>query len=377
LKTACLLILTAGLTAAASSPDPAKLLDDPRSLASPGELALVPSETSAVHRAKPGEWQFNLHSYIAHYQGKFWAIWSAGRVDEDSGQQRIHYATSADGHHWSDAAVLADDPDGPDGPALWIARGIFTQNGHLYALAAYNEGPRREAQPRESWHNLDLVRFEWDGKAWRKVGSYVKNCMNNFPPDAVGKHLVMTCRDSHADMSSAISSGLDGSKWTVTKLPGEAPGDRMSEPSSYVDPKGIVHTIFRDGRSSKFLYHSISHDQGKTWTAPVRTNYPDATSKNLTGKLSNGWYYLINNPNPKSRDPLAISFSRDGWTFSHPAALRKGAPERRYAGRSKGSGSFQYPHAIEHGGSLWVIYSTNKEDIEVSEFKLSSFHVEK
>ena len=353
------------------------LLDNAASLASPSGLALAPSKTSAVHRAQAGEWQFNLHSYIAWHQGKFWAVWSAGRVDEDSGQQRIHYATSADGHQWSEAQVLVDDPDGPQGPALWIARGVFTQNGHLYALAAYNEGSRREAEPRESWHNLDLVRFEWDGKSWRKLGSYVKNCMNNFPPQAYGKHLVMTCRDSHADMYTAISAGMDGSNWTVTKLPGEAPGDRMSEPSSYADPQGIVHTIFRDGRSSKYLYHSTSKDQGKTWTAPVRTNYPDTTSKNLTGRLSNGAYYLINNPDQKKRDPLAISFSRDGWTFSQPVALRKGAPERRYAGRSKGNGSFQYPHAIEHNGSLWVIYSTNKEDIEISEFKVSSFHVAK
>src|SRR5689334_289883 len=100
------------------------LIEDPALLASPGNLPLVPSVTSAVHLAKAGEWQFNLHSYIAWYKGKFWAIWSAGRVDEDSGQQRIHYATSADGNHWSEAAVLADDPDGPQGPALWIARGI-------------------------------------------------------------------------------------------------------------------------------------------------------------------------------------------------------------------------------------------------------------
>jgi hypothetical protein len=40
-------------------------------------------------------------------------MWSAGRVDEDSGQQRIHYATSDDGYHWSRASVLVDDPDGP------------------------------------------------------------------------------------------------------------------------------------------------------------------------------------------------------------------------------------------------------------------------
>lgn len=89
--------------------------------------------------------------------------------------------------------------------------------------------------------------------------------------------------------------------------------------------------------------------------------------------MSNGWYYLINNPDRKRRDPLAIAFSRDGSTFSRPLALRHNAPRRPFADRSENTGSFQSPHAIEHAGALWVIYFTNKEDIEVSEFPIASF----
>jgi hypothetical protein len=368
-----LLLLLAVMAAAAQT----ALLDIPATMEAPAELRLAPTRTSEVYRAAAGQWQFNLHSYIAWYNGKFWAMWSAGKVDEDSGQQRIHYATSSDGHKWSAPAVLVDDPDGPSGPALWIARGIFAQDGRLYALAAYGEGPRQVGDRRESWHNLRLVRFEWDGRAWLNRGTYVDNCMNNFPPRPFGDRLVMTCRDSFAVMHTAVSKDAAGNGWTVTKLPGEPPADRMSEPSWYVDPEGIGHMIFRDARGSKYLYQSLSRDQGRSWSAPVRTAYPDATSKNLTGRLSNGWYYLINNPDPKRRDPLAISFSRDGWSFSRPMALRKGAPALRFPGKSKGSGSFQYPHAIEHGGSLWVIYSTNKEDIEISEYKIHDFHLPK
>jgi len=118
-------------------------------------------------------------------------------------------------------------------------------------------------------------------------------------------------------------------------------------------------------------HQSLSKNKGETWTVPVMTNYPDATSKNFTGRLSNGLYFLINNPNQKSRDPLAISFSEDGWTFSKPRALRKQPPARRFSGRAKPDMSVQYPHAIENQDSLWVIYATNKEDIEISEFRLS------
>ena len=362
---------------AQASHDPHHLLAEDAFLENPTGLTLVPSKTSTVYQAKPGQWQFNLHSYLAWHDGRFWAIWSAGKVDEDSGQQRIHYATSVDGHLWTEPQVLVDDPDGADGPALWIARGIYSQQKHLYALAAYSGGTGKDKDGHtKPWRDLKLVRFEWTGKEWRNLGTVVDDCMNNFAPDIIGDHLFMTCRNSFSRMSTAVSDDLNGSHWKITALPASIPPSQMSEPSSYIDPQQTVHTIFRDAGKSKYLYHSISTDQGRTWSSPVQTNYPDATSKNFTGRLSNGWYYLINNPNQKGRDPLGISFSRDGWTFYKPLALRKDAPPLRFAGKHKGTGSFQYAHALQHGKSLWVIYSVNKEDIQVSEFRMENFDLD-
>lgn len=375
--TLCLTLLLGACGSPKVERDPARLLADPALLAQPEKLALASARTSPVFIAKEGEWQFNLHSYLAYHDGKFWAMWSSGRVDEDSPNQLIRYATSSDGHQWSESQVQVDDPDGPDGPGSWIARGIYVHQGKLTALNAYREVTRETERGRESWPNLRLVRFEWDGQKWADRGTEVDNCMNNYPPRVLRGRLFMTCRDSYMDMFTALAASETGGPWTVTKLPGEEPHDRMSEPSWYVDPDDVAHLIFRDARRSKSLYRSLSRDGGQTWTAPVRTNYPDATSKNIGGRLSNGWYYLINNPNQEGRDPLAISFSRDGWTFERPIALRANAPEQRYPGRAKNKKSFQYPHAIEQGGSLWVLYSTNKEDIEISEFRIADFGLEK
>ena len=366
------LLFGLALTGFATEKRPEVLLADERELASPMELKLATSRTSTVFRAQEGEWQFNLHSYIAWHDGRFWAIWSSGRVDEDSPSQLIRYATSRDGHTWTKSGVLADDPDGPEQPGRWIARGVSVMDGKLVALLARFDGPGASGERKESWSNLRLVRFEWTGKEWQDTGVLVDNCMNNYPPRWLGGGYFMTCRDSFATMHVA-SSDAAGRRWDVRRLPGEPPNDRMSEPSWYVDPEGATHLIFRDGRGSGWLFRSISADQGKTWTAPVRTNYPDATSKNIAGRLSNGLYYLINNPRPKNRDPLAISFSKDGWTYGSPLALRKKAPEQRYKGRAKNPHSFQYPHTLERNGSLWVIYSTNKEDIEISEYPVAGF----
>jgi predicted neuraminidase len=350
--------------------DPSALLAGSKLLAAPKELPVAQGRTTTVYRARQGEYQFNLHSYLTRYEDRFWAIWSSGLKDEDSNGQLIRYATSADGRQWSESQVLAPDPDGMEGPGRYIARGIFTLNGRLTALAAHVEGTR-EAGGVPGWPKLRLMRFEWDGGRWREAGIFLDNCMNNYPPRLFGGQWFMTCRDNLRKMYFARSADMANGNWKVTPVPLEGSSDNLSEPSEYVGPDGVAHLIFRDQGRSGFLRHSVSRDNGATWSPAVLTNYPDATSKNFSGRLSNGWYYLINNPDPKSRDPLAISFSRDGWTFSDPKILRTKPPAQRYRGQSKGSASLQYPHAMEHAGSLWVIYSTNKEDIDIGEYPVN------
>jgi len=347
--------------------NPSALLADPNLLTAPRVLPVIDGRTSTIYRAKQGDYQFNLHSYITRFENKFWAIWSSGLVDEDRNGQIIRYATSQDGHKWSESGVVAADPDGEAGEGRWIARGIFVAGGKLTALLAYTETRRETSRGTDFWPKLRLMRYEWDGRAWKDAGLFQNDCMNNYPPERLGDAWLMTCRDSYRKMYYARSADMRNESWKVIPVPLTDPHDNLSEPSGYLGPDGVAHLLFRDQGRSGLLRHSVSRDLGTTWSPAVLTNYPDATSKNFTGRLSNGWYYLINNPDPQSRDPLAISFSRDGWTFSHPKIIRTRPPDRRYAGAAKGSGSAQYPHAMEHNGSLWVIYATNKEDIDITE----------
>ncbi len=352
--------------------DPARLLADSSLLARPMTLPEAKGTTAVIFRAEAGDWQFNLHSFIAHHAGKFWAIWSSGRVDEDSSSQYLRYATSTDGFTWSPSATLAPDPDGEHGSWRWMASGIYSEDGRLFALGSLNQGFGPDGL---IWANTRLVRFEWKGEAWKEDRVIGEDCAVYFPPLRVEGRDFFVWRDSRAYFHTAFSP-VGSDQWEVTRLPGPLPDYRMSETGSYVDPGGVVHLIIRDQGYTRRLYHSVSYDAGGTWTVPVKTNYPDAASKNMPGRLSNGLYYLINNPTEagaNARDPLAITFSRDGWTFSNPMALRKNGPPLRFEGKAKGGHSFQYSHAIEIGGQLWVIYATNKEDIEVTAYPIADF----
>ncbi len=329
---------------------------------------------SSVFQGRRNESGFNLHSYIAHHDGQFWAVWSSSRVGEEDPDQRVLYATSRDGHRWSEPRELAADPDGPQGPARWIARGISVEQGKLTALAAYIESADYRLRGRgEVWRGLRLMRFEWTGDRWESRGVYAEDCMNNFPPIRLNGADSLVCRDRRMDVSMALADGAGG--WKRTAIASAPPFDRMDEPTYYATEGGEVHMIIRDNTRSGFLLRALSSDDGRSWSPPVRTNYPDATSKNFPHRLSNGWYFLINNPDPARRDPLAISFSRDGWEFAQPRLVRGSPPARRFEGRAKGSGTVQYPHAVEHGGSLWVIYSVNKEDIEVAELPIRALEL--
>jgi len=351
---------------------------DPAVLAAPGPqwtdpfaFPLASGRTSTVHRSVPGQSGFNHHPYLSHYDGKFWAIWSSSRMQEEGVDQRVMYATSVDGHQWTPMQVLTPDPDGPDGPIRWIARGLWLDDGRLTALAAQIESANYAQRGKDVvWKNLRLMRYQWEAGAWIPKGVFADDCMNNFPPALLGGVLSMACRDRYMNVSMARLEDAATVTWRRVPLHAAPPFHKMDEPTWYRDPQGIVHMVVRDNNRSRRLVRALSHDEGRTWGAPVMTNYPDATAKNFTGRLSNGWYFLISNPNPDGRNPLSISFSRDGWVFERPMNVRVHPRSSRVGERSQPKGSPQYPHAVEHGGSLWVIYSVNQEDIELTEIPL-------
>ncbi len=70
---------------------------------------------------------------------------------------------------------------------------------------------------------------------------------------------------------------------------------------------------------------------------------------------------------------LAISLSRDGLEFDRSVVIRFVPPELRYEGKAKSIG-YAYPHSVVVGKYLWVIYSVNKEDIEVARISLAELY---
>ncbi len=310
----------------------------------------------------------NQHNYLAYYQEKFWVMWSDGpgepRTDpekhrnrvpgHDQAGQIVSYAFSKDGKSWSAPAALTPRPDQGFG---WIARGFWIREGKLLALATYFNAPDYRGE------GLALYAFELetgDSLAWEPLGLLYDNAMNNFPPKLLPHgEWMMTRRDSVGDVHILTGGVSSFNDWKSVPLAEYTdPALAAEEPCWWLLPDSSLVGLFRDNHRSGFLYRSFSSDKGLTWTTPVCTNFPDATSKFYGMRLKDGRYVLVSNPNPEKRDPLAISVSDDGLVFNKMYYLIGGR-------------HVDYPHVMEHGDYLYIAFAGAKQTVEILKIKTS------
>ncbi len=140
------------------------------------------------------------------------------------------------------------------------------------------------------------------------------------------------------------------------------------EPYLYRAVGGYSHRVFM----------SIARDGGKTWPPAQPTDIPDSPSRRDTVRLDDGTIVMVGNqvaPNfdngdkvkHYARDPLTVAVSRDGYVFERAYALRWNLPKKMRVDGVKGRGvGAQYPSAIVHEGSLYVLHTIGKEDVGLS-----------
>ncbi len=308
----------------------------------------------------------NQHNYLAYYQGKYWIMWSDGPDKEDRAGQRAAYATSPDGLNWTNRKYITPFPphSGPDSPYYntrsdkgyrYIARGFWQRNGELLALVSLDEAGKFFGPGLQ----LRAFRLDAENETWQDIGLVYDNAINNFPPKRLPDgEWMMSRRTYDRDVFMLLGGVKSIARWeTWPVVTFDDGGFLPEEPYWWILPDGNLLALFRDNAKSGFLFRAFSTDLGRTWSRPVRTNFPDARSKFNGLRLKDGRYILVSNPNPKKRDPLALSISNDGMVFNKMAYLIGGR-------------HVDYPHVIEHDGYLLVAFSGNKQMIEVLKIKV-------
>lgn len=307
------------------------------------------------------------HAYLARHEGLFWAMWSDGPgvpkpgatpeehrnivPGHDRPGTRVSFATSEDGLRWSTPADLT----GP--PRIkgygWIARGFWKRDDEFLALASHFNAPGYEGL------GLSLEAYRWNGTEWIAYGTVLDDAMNNFPPKRLPSgEWMMTRRDHQRQVSVMIGGTHAFNDWHVYPLAAYDVRGRPEEPYWYILPDGqTIVGLVRDNGQSKFLLRTFSRDNGRTWDAMHRTNFPDATSKFFVHRTSRGYYVLVSNSNPRQRDPLTLAISQDGLVFTKLFWL-------------VGGRHVDYPHIIEYDGHLLIALSGAKQTMEVMKVSL-------
>jgi hypothetical protein len=341
--------------------------DDPRNIDFAG-LPRVTSRHVVVHDVRESG-GVNQHNYLVHHAGKFWVMWSDGPGVEDRVGQRVKFATSPDGLTWGEATFLTPAPSGsgPDSEYYgtrsekgmrWISRGFWQRDGELLALAALDEAAGFFGKSLA----LHAFRFNPGTGSFVDLGVVADNAINNFPPKQLPTGEWMMSRRPHDYKSSGVhflTGGVEAiDQWKSFPVLGSSGELSAEEPLWWVLPDGNLTALFRDNRRSGNLYRSFSTDNARTWSTPVRTNFPDATSKLHGLRLSDGRFVLVSNANPHKRDPLTIAISDDGLVFTRLGYLVGG---RRV----------DYPHVIEHGDHLLIAFAGGKQTVEVLKIRIA------
>ena len=336
------------------------------------QLPRVPVEHVLVSHANPTN-GVNQHNYLLHYGDRFWAMWSDGPGIEDRVGQVVKYSTSIDGSMWESPELLTPYPphSGPESPYYntrnknglrYIARGFWVRDGQLLALASLDEaagffGP-----------SLALHAFRWqaDGKKWQPVGVVQHDAINNFPPERLPSGEWAMSRRTHDYKTIGVQFLTGGVKafndWQSFPVVTEKDSAlNAEEPLWWTLPDGNLVSLFRDNRRSGFLYRSFSVDNGRTWSKPTKTDFPDATSKLHGLRLSDGRFALVSNPHPKRRDPLTLALSDDGLVFNKLFYL-------------VGGRHVDYPHMIEYDGFLYIAHSGAKRSVEIERVRISDLN---
>ena len=333
----------------------------------------LPPVGTPLYRAGDASDRYAHHPCITVHEGTFFAAWSSGVTHEDSPGQIVKYATSADGKTWSEPKDVMARSDAPE---RWTAAGLWTREDGLYllctryTLARYVDGERT---PGVCWEDLATDLYRWNGRVWEALGLFADDYYANEGPRRLrdGRWMTVGVNGRH-DAVARISSDATGTRWDRVTLSPRSATRKLTEPSWLTLADGTLRVLLRDDGGSRRIWCCESRDGGRTFSTPVITDLTDARAKFFAlqlpasgGELCNA---LICNPSPgfeRKLLALALSDGRGDGAFTRMLPLRfNPLVEPRYSGLHKAPG-FEYPNACVERGNLYVIYSVNKENIEV------------
>ena len=362
----------------------------------PASASRLSVERAWLYRPQTA-WFYSHHPSLTFFRGRYYAIWSNGRRDEDAPGQRVPIASSADFLNWTDPAPLLDSLPGQQSEQVLTAAGFHQHNGQLVAyVGSYEYRPEcldedGERRPGDKGHtNTTLLAVtSRDGVNWTAPADLGLPIVPNHGPQrtATGRLIVSgntvypytddpyglrhwritgIYPDAMADTVVDDSEGF----WKVRAAAGWPHG--LCEGAFYQTDDTVLHMLLRTNTEQLWLTESA--DDGATWSPPQPAEFSDNATKFHFGRLPDGRFYYVGCPDPEprwKRSPLVLSLSEDGRRFdSHYILADDSTPYRQRAEGMHKGGEYGYPHTFVRDDCLHTIVSRKKEAVEVLRVRL-------
>jgi len=326
-------------------------------------------------------WTYNHAQMITYWRGCFYVEFINSPMDEHGWPTHEVLTSSSDGRHWTMPQIVfpaweseTEKKDGlPLRSLIHQRMGFYTApNGKLLVLSHYGLWPKpfggpghvvREIYDDGSFGPIYFIRY---GEGWNQTRAFYP-----FYKSSPDKEFIAAC-------DALLAERFVTDQWFETEQ--GFPPDAYIKISGEYDPKDQRKALsfFRrkDGNVValwKKAWTSLSTDDGKTWSTPVRAPGFARTFAKLWGQETEDGRFAIaycpQDSPPGNRWPLAVVTSDDGSTFDNMLGIHGEVPLRRYSGSAKDIGP-QYMRGLEAGSppgsDMWLTYSVNKEDIWVS-----------
>jgi len=325
------------------------------------ELPSVPCKHVLVSDARESG-GFHGHNHLMRTPNGLWLMWSDGPGLENLAGQRVRLAFTADGVRWSEPGFLTPEPpvSGPASPHYgthsplgfrWLARGFWHREGELLGLASLDEAAELYGP------SLQLRAFRLDPKTedWHEAGIVRERAVCLSAPRRLPGGPWMTVvrpstpEDARPRFLRGGAAALDA--WTAVPVPASPRLGSANAALWWRSSDGNLLALFRSAEKSGALFRARSSDLGRTWSPPVRTNFPPVTA--LEGiRLSDGRFALLSLLETEDRDILLLSLSENGRVFSRMLRL---LDDRELTD----------PALAEFGDHLFVAFSRGRQTVEL------------
>ncbi len=336
-------------------------------------------------------WFYSHHQMIGCINGTLVAVWSLGRQNESDCGQRIAYATSTDFKTWSEPQILMDTMMGEHSEVVLSVQGIYNNGKQLVVYIGsyeYKKEALREngtLRPVEDGIIREGSDINWyitteDGVHWSEPATMERKGGAGNGPALMENGELFFCPGG---LWGSYTNDTTGITWTgagtgTIRIDRETAIEKGAETlceTSFYFRNGVMYLLGRTNTPN--LWVQFSKDYGRTWSEPYKTDFTDSNSKFVFGRLPDGRYYYVGNPEPKSnRLPLVLAISEDGLNFDEQYILGNTPYTIKQDGMYK-SGHYGYPNCyVGDDGYFYVIYSKGKETVEVCRFALSEIGIQ-